>query len=95
MSADEIRRLAELAKELSKLPDDNFCVTTWDEENHYLVKEPTKEVRDALLAFAAMIERCEEVRKKVEGRAAQYPIEYNMVIPDLDFIEKGATDESK
>ena len=44
MSADDIRRLAERAKELLQLPDDNFCVTTWNEENHYLVKEPTKDV---------------------------------------------------
>ena len=79
MSADEIRRLAERSKEIAELPDDNFCVSIWDEEHQYQVEKPTKEVRSALLAFAAMVERCEKRRYE------------NMDL--IDYILKGENDE--
>ena len=89
MSADEIRRLAERAKELSQLPDYNFCVTTWDDENHYLVKEPTQSVRAVLLAYAAMVERCEATIRTLNNGLHENEVGI------LNYILKGEGDESK
>ena len=91
MSADEIRRLAKRAKELASLPDDHFGVSTWDEENHYQIAKPTREVRSALLDYAAMVERCEESLKcnfvAQDGRTTIN----SAVKAQVNYILKGAT----
>ena len=94
LSADEIRRLA----------DKMMHNALWfDESNEMERMEQCFRAKDALLAFAAMVERCEKIRYDILARTFRHDIGWMgggdkllyTTIGEILQNAKGATDEGK
>ena len=88
MSADEIRALADLRKRV--LPKHWQAVALWPE--HW------EQVRDALIDYAAMVERCENLLKEYDlyGSVSDANKQKcDLLGKHVNYILKGATDERK
>lgn len=109
MSADEIRRLADDCEKEARHIDEDAVVAFSNGDLRMkdvfdTISKTERKKASALLAYAAMVERCEEVRTNLELNRKDYAnrgvcgslVETNNdEIAMLNYILKGATDERK
>lgn len=74
MSADEIRKLAESSalESACGFAIDNDCCGNACDDDEIRECQQKKDIRSALLDYAAMVERCENVRTNLESNRKNY-----------------------